>query len=119
MGSLWECFRLKEAKNLQSEKNNYFSLGAEYSKERFFINVNAYANIFNKKIEGVWRIYDMQYNFEYINLKSQRMLGIEAIMKWRMTDNFMLNATYSYVNVSKTEWYSGQYNISSRCNRQS
>ena len=94
-------FQIKGSENLQSEKNNYFSLGAEYSKERFFINVNAYANIFNKKIEGVWRIYDMQYNFEYINLKSQRMLGVEAIMKWRMTDNFMLNATYSYVNVSK------------------
>lgn len=94
-------FQIKGSENLQSEKNNYFSLGAEYSKDRFFINVNAYANIFNKKIEGVWRIYDMQYNFEYINLKSQRMLGLEAIMKWRMTDNFMLNATYSYVNVSK------------------
>ena len=94
-------FQIKGSENLQSEKNNYFSLGAEYSKDRFFINVNAYANIFNKKIEGVWRIYDMQYNFEYINLKSQRMLGIEAIMKWRMSDNFMLNATYSYVNVSK------------------
>ena len=94
-------FQIKGSENLQSEKNNYFSLGAEYSKDRFFINVNAYANIFNKKIEGVWRIYDMQYNFEYINLKSQRMLGVEAIMKWRMTDNFMLNATYSYVNVSK------------------
>lgn len=94
-------FQIKGSENLQSEKNNYFSLGAEYSKDRFFINVNAYANIFNKKIEGVWRIYDMQYNFEYINLKSQRMLGVEAIMKWRFTDNFMLNATYSYVNVSK------------------
>ena len=47
------------------------------------------------------------------------MLGVEAIMKWRLTDNFMLNATYSYVNVSKTEWHSGQYNIASRCNRQS
>ena len=94
-------FQIKGSENLQSEKNNYFSLGAEYSKDRFFINVNAYANIFNKKIEGVWRIYDMQYNFEYINLKSQRMLGVEAIMKWRLTDNFMLNGTYSYVNVSK------------------
>lgn len=94
-------FQIKGSENLQSEKNNYFSLGAEYSKDRFFVNVNAYANIFNKKIEGVWRIYDMQYNFEYINLKSQRMLGVEAIMKWRLTDNFMLNATYSYVNVSK------------------
>lgn len=94
-------FQIRGSEELRPEKNNYFSLGTEYSKDRFFINVNAYANIFNKKIEGVWRIYDMQYNFEYINLKSQRMLGIEAIMKWRLTDNFMLNATYSYVNVSK------------------
>lgn len=94
-------FQIRGSEELRPEKNNYFSLGTEYSKGRFFINVNAYANIFNKKIEGVWRIYDMQYNFEYINLKSQRMLGVEAIMKWRLTDNFMLNATYSYVNVSK------------------
>ena len=94
-------FQIRGSEDLKPEKNNYFSLGAEYSKDRFFLNVNAYGNFFRKKIEGVWHIYDMQYNFEYTNLSSQRMLGMEAILKWRMTDNFTLNATYSYVNVSK------------------
>ncbi len=94
-------FQIRGSEELKPEKNNYFSIGAEYSKDRFFINVNAYGNFFRKKIEGIWHIYDMQYNFEYINLSSQRMLGVEALLKWRMTDNFTLNATYSYVNVSK------------------
>lgn len=94
-------FQIRGSEELRPEKNDYFSIGTEYSTDRFFINVNAYGNFFRKKIEGVWRIYDMQYNFEYMNLKSQRMLGVEAILKWRITDNFTLNGTYSYVNVSK------------------
>lgn len=96
-------FQIRGSEELKPEKNNYFSIGTEYSKDRFFMNVNAYGNFFRKKIEGVWRIYDMQYNFEYTNLDSQRMLGVEAIMKWRLTGSFTLNATYSYVNVSKQD----------------
>lgn len=94
-------FQIRGSEELRPEKNDYFSIGTEYSTDRFFINVNAYGNFFRKKIEGVWRIYDMQYNFEYMNLKSQRMLGVETILKWRITDNLILNGTYSYVNVSK------------------
>ena len=67
------------------------------------MNVNAYGNFFRKKIEGVWHIYDMQYNFEYTNLRNQRMLGVEAILKWHFIDGFTLNGTYSYVNVSKQQ----------------
>ncbi|MDK7751116.1 TonB-dependent receptor, partial [Brevibacterium sp. UMB10442] len=45
----------------------------------------------------------MQYNFEYTNLSSQRLYGIEAILKWHFLDHFTLNGTYSYVNVSKQD----------------
>lgn len=94
-------FQIRGNEELKPEKNNYFSVGAEYSTDRFFVNVNAYGNFFRKKIEGVWHIYDMQYNFEYTNLSSQRMLGMEAIVKWHLLDCLTLNGTYSYVNVSK------------------
>lgn len=94
-------FQIRGSEDLKPEKNHYCSLGAEYTNKGFFMNVNAYANFFRKKIEGVWRIYDMQYNFEYTNLNSQRLYGFETILKWHFLDRFTVNGTYSYVNVSK------------------
>ena len=96
-------FMIRGNENMQPEKNNYFSLGAEYSNDRLFVSGTAYGNYFRDKIEGVWRIYDMQYNFEYTNLSKQRLLGIEALLRWRVLDCMTLNGTYSYVNVSKNE----------------
>lgn len=94
-------FQIVGNEELKPEKNHYLSVGAEYSNRKFFINVNAYANFFHNKIEGVWKVYDMQYNFEYTNLNNQRLLGVETILKWHINDQFTLNGTYSYVNVSK------------------
>ena len=96
-------FQIRGNEELRPEKNHYISFGTEYTTDHFFINVNAYGNFFRKKIEGVWHIYDMQYNFEYTNLRNQRMLGIEAILKWHFAKGFTLNGTYSYVNVSKQQ----------------
>ena len=86
-------FQIRGNEELRPEKNHYVSVGTEYSTDRFFMNVNAYGNFFRKKIEGVWHIYDMQYNFEYTNLRNQRMLGVEAILKWHFIDGFTLNGT--------------------------
>ena len=74
-------FMIRGNENMQPEKNNYFSLGAEYSNDRLFLSGTAYGNYFRDKIEGVWRIYDMQYNFEYTNLSKQRLLGLEALLR--------------------------------------
>lgn len=94
-------FMIKGNEELKPEKNNYMSLGAEYSDDHFFASGNVYGNFFRKKIEGVWRIYDMQYNFEYENLSKQNLVGLEAILRWHFLNHFTANATYSYVHVSK------------------
>lgn len=96
-------FQIKGNEYLKPEKNNYISLGTEYSNDKFFVSANVYGNFFRKKIEGVWRIYDMQYNFEYMNLSKQNLIGLEALLRWHFLDHFTLNGTYSYVNVSKTD----------------
>jgi outer membrane receptor for ferrienterochelin and colicin len=94
-------FQIKGNEHLQPEKNHYASLGAEYSNRHLFVSANAYGNFFRNKIEGVWKIYEMQYNFEYTNLSTQRLLGIEALLRWNFAEGFTLNGTYSFVNVSK------------------
>lgn len=96
-------FQIKGNEFMKPEKNNYFSIGAEYNNSSLFLSTTLYGNFFRDKIEGVWRIYDLQYNFEYTNLNSQRLLGGELLGRWQMADFLMLNVSYSYVNVSKQE----------------
>lgn len=96
-------FMIRGNENMRPEKNNYFSLGAEYSYDRLFVSGTAYGNYFRDKIEGVWRIYDMQYNFEYTNLSQQRLLGLEVLARWSVLDCLTLNGTYSFVDVSKNK----------------
>ncbi|MDR1341079.1 MAG: TonB-dependent receptor [Prevotellaceae bacterium] len=93
-------FLIKGNEYLRPEKNRYLSLGWEYSGDRLFVNTVFYGNFFRDKIEGVWRIYDMQYNFEYINLGRQDLLGGEMLARWQPADCLLMNASYSYVNVS-------------------
>jgi outer membrane receptor for ferrienterochelin and colicin len=101
--NLLSMFMIKGNEFLRPEKNRYVSLGAEYSNNRLFVNANLYGNFFRDKIEGVWRIYDMQYNFEYTNLGRQNLAGGEALAQWRVSDFLALNASCSYVSVSKQD----------------
>ncbi len=94
-------FMIKGNEFLKPEKSNYVSAGVEYSDSHFFFNGTVYGNFYRKKIEGIWRIYDMQYNFEYANLNRQKMAGFDLLGRWTPTDWLTLNASYSYVYVSK------------------
>lgn len=96
-------FQIKGNENLQPEKSQYVSLGGEFNNDKLFFSATAYTNMFRNKIEGVWRVYDLQYNFEYENLFSQRLLGVDLLGKWNITDHFTINASYSFVDISKTD----------------
>ncbi len=97
-------FKIVGDNKLEPEKNNYYSFGLEYDRDQLFLSANAYANFFTKKIEGVWRVYEFQYNFEYENLKNQRLLGIDLLARWRMNKAFMLNLSYSFVDVEDSHF---------------
>lgn len=94
-------FMIKGNEFLRPEKNKYASVGVEYSNDKFFVNSTVYGNLYSKKIEGVWRIYDMQYNFEYMNLDHQTIAGIDLLGRWTPINWLTLNASYSYVYISK------------------
>lgn len=96
-------FQIKGNENLMPEKSQYVSAGLEYSNDKLFISATPYANVFRNKIEGVWKVYDLQYNFEYENLHKQVLAGVDVLGKWNISDHFTFNASYSYVHISKTD----------------
>ena len=93
-------FMIKGNEFMRPERNDYLSLGAEYASDKLFLSGTLSGNFYRDKIEGVWRIYDMQYNFEYVNLPFQRVLGFEFLGRWQPADDWTLNASYSFADVS-------------------
>lgn len=78
-------------------------MSGQYAKPNVFLSANLYANYFRDKIEGVWRVYDFQYNFEYRNLAKSSILGAELMGRIKLLDPLMFNFSYSYVNVEKVD----------------
>lgn len=95
-------FMIRGNEFIKPERNDYISFGAEYASRKVFLSGTLYGNFFRDKIEGLWKIYDLQYNFEYTNLPSQHILGLELLGRWEPTDSWTLNASYSFVDVSRT-----------------
>jgi len=88
---------------LQPEKNNYYSLSGQYTTPAIFLSTNIYANYFRDKIEGVWQIYDFQYNFEYKNLSKSSIAGIEMMGRIKLCNPLRLDLSYSYVKVKEID----------------
>ena len=95
-------FQIVGNPDLTPEKNNYVSISTEFQSSGLFLNVNAYANYFKDKIEGVWRVFEFQYNFEYQNLNKSNIKGFDILGKGKINNNLALNWSYSFVHVSKT-----------------
>lgn len=93
-------FQIRGNEDIQPEKNHYAAISSEYSDSSFFLSSTVYVNEFIDKIEGVWKIYDMQYNFEYMNLEHQTLYGLEFLGRYHFLENYLLTASYSYVHVS-------------------
>lgn len=96
-------FMIKGNEHIRPEKNYYVSFGAEYAHGPVYLSGNAYLNVFRDKIEGLWKVYDMQYNFEYANLRRQNLAGVEALLRWDITDFLDFDLTYSYASISKSK----------------
>ncbi|WP_353099678.1 TonB-dependent receptor [Myroides odoratus] len=96
-------FQIVGNPDLKPEKNTYFSFSTEFQNSSLFVNFNAYANYFKDKIEGVWRVFEFQYNFEYQNLNTSNLRGFDVLGKLKINTNFNVNWSYSYVQVSKTK----------------
>lgn len=89
-------FTIVGNENLQPETNNYFSGSVELSKSWVNTSLNIYKNYFNNKIEGQWS--NDQTIFQYQNIEKSSLLGIDYLLKAKLSKSFMFKGGYSYVN---------------------
>jgi len=89
-------FTIVGNENIQPETNNYFSTSVELSKLWLNTSLNFYQNYFNNKIEGQWS--NDQTFFQYQNIEKSSLFGIDYLLKAKMSNSFMFNVGYSYVN---------------------
>ena len=94
MPALW--FTIKGDENLQPETNNYVSLSTEYSKNNLNGSINVYKNWFKNKIEGEW--HEHQTVYQYVNIASSELTGVELLLKYRLFKHFSFSGGYSYVH---------------------
>ncbi len=89
-------FVIKGNENLKPETNNYFSASAELSKSWINTSVTVYKNLFRNKIQGIWSADQTVY--QYDNIEKSSLLGIDYLLKLRLSKSLMFKGAYSYVN---------------------
>ena len=92
--------------DLKPERNNYLSLSAELNKGRLNASLNAYANWFSEKIEGIWATgtSGMQ-EYRYTNIGRNRLTGLEVNLRLRAARMLCLFGSYSFLASTKTDGY--------------
>lgn len=94
MPAIW--FTIKGDENLKPETNNYLSFSSEYSNNNLNGSVNVYKNWFKNKIEGEW--HNHQTVYQYVNVASSELTGVELLLKYRIFKHFSLSGGYSFVH---------------------
>ena len=89
-------FVIKGNENLKPETNNYFSFSAELSKSWINTSLTVYKNLFRNKIQGIWSANQTVYQYE--NIEKSSLLGIDYLLKLKLTKSLMFKGAYSYVN---------------------
>ena len=93
-------FVLKGNENLQPETNDYLSGSIEYSKNNLNGSVNIYKNWFKNKIDGEWQNNETVY--QYVNIESTELTGLELLLKYRLNKNFRFSGGYSFVHDNRS-----------------
>lgn len=92
--------------DLKPERNNYVSLSAEVNKGRVSANMNAYANWFSEKIEGIWATGESgMQEYRYTNIGKNRLMGLEVNVRVRAARMLAVHGSYSHLYSSKTDGY--------------
>jgi len=92
-------FVIKGNENLKPETNNYVSFSAEYTKLKLNTSISVYENWFKNKIDGFWST-DSQGNltYNYANFEDSKIVGLEILLKYKLSPSFFISGGYSYTN---------------------
>ena len=89
-------FTIKGDENLKPETNDYVSFSTEYTKDWLNTSVTLYKNWLVNKIDGVWNAaHDI---YQYRNVNSADLSGVEFAAKIKMMKHFMLSGAYSFLH---------------------
>ena len=97
--NLLNMFYLRGDENLLPETNKYISASVEYTKSKLNFSVNLYKNWFKNRIGGYWSVAEDGMDvYNYANSGDSEMLGLELLLKYKITKHFYLSGGYSYLN---------------------
>ncbi len=111
MGSMLSLYLGND--QLKPETSNYFSLATEYKTTNFSCSLTAYLNKLKDMINMVEirtpyeeKIKDREIDrtLQYQNIDNAQVRGIETILKYTLSPNIRLGASYSYLD-AKGKFY--------------
>lgn len=96
-------------KNLQPQTSRYVSGGVEYNGERISLNVTGYGNFLDRMITlvtipnveapaDILIMYRPNRVRQYKNMDRAKNFGVDINGKWRIVDQLVLSAGYSYLD---------------------